>query len=332
MRNNISINNIIHGLIVSGFILLPQQCVAHLRWFVSSEQTSSFLEQWEMIFYVIILGVIGFAILSGFIAYQSHKLPSRLKQHVFFQPWPQLLQWRLLSCFTGITLLFCTVHYEYIAPNINISEQQSVPFMIQAFVSIMLIFPIIPAVSGALILGVVTFSTFTLPLNIWVDYLFEFLGIGFGLLFCSQPKIALFWLRVGFGMQLAILAIHNKFLNPDLGLMFLSVFDWNFPEKLGLEIFSDMAFVFSAGSAELIFGVLIALGISTRFVCACVAFFFILTSCMLGINELMGHIPVIACAMVLVSLNGGLAQMDQLFVNYKRPNRVLSNATTSPIF
>lgn len=74
---------------------------------------------------------------------------------------------------------------------------------------------------------------------------------------------------------------------------------------IGFEDFTDMEFVFSAGIAECTFGLLIFLGISTRFVALNVAFFFLLTGLMLGLHEIVGHSPILAMALVLITLGDG---------------------------
>ena len=76
-------------------------------------------------------------------------------------------------------------------------------------------------------------------------------------------------------------------------------------QMLGFAEYNDLLFVFSAGLSELTFGILILLGIGTRFVILSVSCFFLLTSVLLGLHELVGHVPIVACCLVLFSLGGG---------------------------
>jgi uncharacterized membrane protein YphA (DoxX/SURF4 family) len=78
-------------------------------------------------------------------------------------------------------------------------------------------------------------------------------------------------------------------------------------QALGLDVFDDLLFVFSAGLAELTFGILIFLGVGTRIVLATVAVFFLLTSILLGLHELVGHIPIMVSCLVLLSEGGGFS-------------------------
>ena len=106
------------------------------------------------------------------------------------------------------------------------------------------------------------------------------------------------------GLQLVVLAVHNKLLNPDLGLSFLQLHpEFNFMQLLGISAFEGIHFVLAAGLAETSFGVLLIFNIATRFVATCVLGIFTLTSIVMGLHELLGHLPVLA-AMFVVWLNG----------------------------
>ncbi|MBI4296469.1 MAG: hypothetical protein HY667_05070, partial [Chloroflexi bacterium] len=61
-------------------------------------------------------------------------------------------------------------------------------------------------------------------------------------------------IRIGAGLTLAILALHNKLLFPDMALTFLDEHDYNFMPLLGFTGFTNLHFVFAAGVVELTMG------------------------------------------------------------------------------
>ena len=98
-----------------------------------------------------------------------------------------------------------------------------------------------------------------------------------------------------------VLAVHNKLGDPGLGVAFLAAYPLNFMAGMG---FSDLHFVLAAGVFELAFGGLIAFGIATRFVTAVLSCFFLATLVALAPTELIGHLPLIGAAIVII-LRGG---------------------------
>ena len=117
-------------------------------------------------------------------------------------------------------------------------------------------------------------------------------------------KYALSILRVGTGATLMILGLSEKIMAPELGLNFLSLHSWNFMEKLGLP-FSDYLFTLSAGSVELLFGLVFVLGIVTRLNALAVSIVFLIPLFILGPIELTGHLPHFAAVILLLLFGGG---------------------------
>jgi uncharacterized membrane protein YphA (DoxX/SURF4 family) len=112
-------------------------------------------------------------------------------------------------------------------------------------------------------------------------------------------------IRVGVGLTLVTLALHNKLGNPGLTMAFLEEYPLNFMALLGFEGFTNLHFTFAAGLGELTLGILITLGISTRFVVAKLAVFFIATVIALGPIELLGHAPLVGIAVMLILRGSG---------------------------
>lgn len=111
-------------------------------------------------------------------------------------------------------------------------------------------------------------------------------------------------LRVLVGLNLFILGFSEKILNPELGLAFLSLYDWNFMHYLGIN-FSDYAFVISAGFTEALFGVLFVLGLMTRANALIAGTLFFIPLFILGPAELTGHIPYFVTIGMLFVLGSG---------------------------
>jgi len=115
------------------------------------------------------------------------------------------------------------------------------------------------------------------------------------------------FLRVLTGTALVILAFTEKLLAPEKALSFLADYDVNFMRTLGFD-YSDRLFVLSAGSMELVFGLIMILGFIPRVNTAALAvflissniFFFIQGYGTEGVVEIMGHLPIIASAVLIV--------------------------------
>ncbi len=108
-------------------------------------------------------------------------------------------------------------------------------------------------------------------------------------------------LRVMFGLQLIVLAAHDKILYPETSLAFLARFPFvNFPALAGVPGFTDLHFVTGAGLAEIAFGAMLIGNIATRMVCAILVAIFTLTGLVFGGEELVGHVPIVAAILVLL--------------------------------
>ena len=277
---------------------------AHIRWFVTEPQTSVYFT-WSWLYYLIPVLAVAFGLIS---VYAEKYLTRFYATYAFFRIWPKVNQWRILMLACGVTFIHVSWMSIYIAPNIVIVDSLLWLIWLQAAFGVLLLSGVSFVTAGWVLLSLCAISMVTIPFRVWMDYGFEFAGVALGLLiFTKQPQTALLCLRVALGVQLAVLAVHNKLLNPALGVEFLQHYQWNFMQMMGISQFDDLLFVYAAGIAELTLGVLILIGMSTRVVVLCVSFFFCLTSVLMGVGELMGHIPILACALVLLTLGGGVS-------------------------
>jgi len=120
-----------------------------------------------------------------------------------------------------------------------------------------------------------------------------------------RERLAAHTLRVGLGLQLVVLAAHDKLLDPAVSLAFVNKYSFvNFPALLGLHGFSNLHFVFAAGVAEVTLGTLLVLQIATRLACFSLLGLFTLTGFVFGGTELIGHLPIMAVLAVLLVRGG----------------------------
>jgi hypothetical protein len=111
-------------------------------------------------------------------------------------------------------------------------------------------------------------------------------------------------LRIAFGLQFVVLALHEKLINPGLALAFVDQHSFvNFMPLLGFEGFTNLHFVFGAGLAELTLGLLMAASVATRLACGILAAVFLVTGVMFGPHELVGHLPILG-TLLLVMVRG----------------------------
>lgn len=120
-------------------------------------------------------------------------------------------------------------------------------------------------------------------------------------------------LRILTGCSLVVLGLTEKLLNPQLGEYFVRDYMWNFMARSGIEIFSDQLFVFSAGVMEVVFGIILILGTTTRlnilvvsgFMLASNITFFVTRNYSEALVEIFGHLPIIATAIILIFFGSG---------------------------
>ncbi len=99
------------------------------------------------------------------------------------------------------------------------------------------------------------------------------------------------------GLGIVALGFGEKLWNPELGVAFLRHNDFNFLRGWGV---SDREFVLLAGYVEVTVGALIASGFLVRLVIALAWFPFNLTLPFMGVEELIGHLPVYGVMVVLL--------------------------------
>ena len=117
----------------------------------------------------------------------------------------------------------------------------------------------------------------------------------------DRDALAVAVLRTLFGLQLIVLAAHDKLLEPGVSLAFVDKYSFvNVPALLGASQFTNLHFVFGAGLAEIAFGALLLANVAVRGTCAILLALFTTTGVVFGIEEMVGHLPIIAMLILLM--------------------------------
>ena len=321
---------------------------AHARWFVDDRAIQLHpTVVLDVLYPSIVIGVIAFVL--GALCLEVIGRTAPWLYRLTLQPvvLPHMLGWRILAAVFGITLIANSMTQDFIAPNLVMNEGFvfKALALLQIFVGAMFVAQTRIATASVivLLLPFVCLALYSLPLT--VDYAFELAAVGIGL-FLTAPALAdderrfgwswipgagsgeqsigpipaahaarerqaVMYLRVMFGIQLIVLAAHDKLLQPGVSLAFVDANTFvNFPALLGVPGFTNMHFVFAAGVAEVVCGALLIANIATRMVAMILACMFILTGLAFGLSEMAGHLPIIALLGILIA-HGSEGSVDE---------------------
>lgn len=228
--------------------------------------------------------------------------------------------YRIAEIFTGCTLFSTALANNLIAPHLSLNGSDNFLFLaLEAIVGILLISGIGIQLACGLLLGLMM----SLPFIFNTVSLFEYFNIiGLIVLFFTRHKnninaeaksFSLAVMRICLGIGLVTLGFTEKLLRPDLALDFINHFPgFNFMKSLGFA-FEDRLFVFCAGCAEVLFGLVYILGFVTRINTAVLAVFLVASNSYFlaldrpdaAMKELIGHAPLFAAALLLICFGGG---------------------------
>ncbi|MBI4318552.1 MAG: DoxX family membrane protein [Chloroflexi bacterium] len=251
-------------------------------------------------------------------------------------PWQRFLpvgmEWRLIATLTGIMLIANSTSGVFLAADLRLPEGwlSHLAVIGQVLIGILLLSQISFALAGLLILVMaVPLAILAFPAPMLVDYVLEYASLGAALIFvglsscpdqvaCSITRIdarrfshlPLPIIRIGLGLSLIVLALHNKLADPDIALSFLDKYAFNFVPVFGFGDFSNLHFAFSAGLIELGLGVLLVAGVATRLAAAALFGFFLTTLFLLGLPELVGHLPLFGIALALAYRGSGRYSLE----------------------
>ena len=299
------------------FLSLPIIASAHTRWFAQGE-LEPFVTNEPTVLYLSGCALIAFVILL--IAYIFER--NKILQLNFLQPKSGNAFNRassVLSIITGTFFMIAGTHGYLFSPNLNYGIDIPTTMIASQFlIGLMLVLGIYARL-GALalmflwFLGIAYGGVEALIENAWVLSIATFIFIMgndyYGLSVESLKSIAkrfekyaLPILRIGTGATLLILGFSEKIFQPELGINFLTQYQWNFMQSFG---FSDYLFVLSAGSVEALLGLLLILGLVTRMTAVVIAILFTIPIFIIGPIELAGHLPHFIAVVMLIIFGAG---------------------------
>ena len=134
----------------------------------------------------------------------------------------------------------------------------------------------------------------------------------------DREALAITVLRSLFGLQLIVLSAHDKLLEPGVTLAFVDKYSFvNVPALLGFSQFTNMHFVFGAGLAEITFGMLLLANVAVRGTCVLLLGLFTTTAAVFGIEEMVGHLPIIAMLLLLMLSGSPRNQSESLVARWQ---------------
>ncbi len=295
---------------------------AHVKWFVDEfhHPDVDYDDSFRGVFLSIWLLIALFAVFVCYLIEKHFSFPKeweykiRSKKHIIVS---------IFSIILGLFLIIASFDGFVLSHNIkHIGPLHESILFLQAFLGLMLVIGVYVRLMAFLFIIFGSLLILQNPISaieaIWA------LGAGIFLLIYGRPKFALTKqkglinqailknevyaipvLRFFTGLNLLILGFSEKLLNPNLGILFLREYHWNFMYNLGLKWYSDYFFVLSAGAVEAILGLLLILGMATRFVASIIAFIFMIPIFILGPFELIGHMPHFAIILLLILFGSG---------------------------
>jgi hypothetical protein len=317
--------------------MLPaSSCFAHVKWFVTSE--GKFINTHYTLDSIALLLLSGFT-LYLYLGYMIERAQSRNNEAAqTLNPADHPLYsnsnfiWNTLKFSIAILFFANIIQENFIAPNFLSTASNESQILLQATLLVVLILNV--NLFSFLLACLSVSMLFIYPFESAVDYAIELFAIAISLYFLHKSRtnrnfefkvghirfsgnglnLGLSSLRLGLGIQLVILTIHDKFMHPGLALNFLEQHqNFNFIKLLGYDSFTNLHFVLAAGLAELAFGLLLITNISFRMSLSCILFFFTTSGVILGLEELMGHIPIILIAVILLfSPKSHFFQIDRI--------------------
>lgn len=305
---------LLSGLLFVILINFSQTASAHLKWFAVDDPRIDLREYYSAYSSELIIGGILFFIMIGIAVWINRKLTFEIL------PAPSIKKYivRAFSVLIGLSLLFASYNESILAAHYLVSSRMLVLLQYaQAIVALMLIFNLFPrsAATTLILIYIILASQFGL-LEV-LDYI-NFIGIAAYLILSNSKDelhqtLAVPAIRIFTGATLVVLAFSEKLLNPDLGLRFLTLNNWNFMQSIGITSFTDELFILSAGIVELLIGTLFMLGLLTRintlvllgFMITSNVAFMLQSSNTEAITELAGHMPILAIALILLMSGAG---------------------------
>ena len=298
--------------------LAPLSALAHVRWFVpvgTDLPAMSLPSDWLAV--LLVSGALMF--MASVLVVARMAAQSDALSRIIFSPWNSKhhLEWYLLFLLVNLVFIHNLLEGEFLGPHFFVMpDVMMIGVVLQALVLILSVVSLL--LTGVVLLVIALCGVVGFSLESGIDYSFEVAALGLAYILVSTrinaldricfaryeltrfADLAPTILRLGLGLQLITLAIHNKLYEPAATYFFLTEHPYyNFPQFLGWADFTHLHFALAAGVFEAAFGVMLMLGLATRYVLLVVSFFFISTGIISGLEEVMGHLPIFGVIAVL---------------------------------
>lgn len=300
------------------WLVCATAATAHVRWFVDSNSTVENFQAYSitdlevLIWIAITLVLIGVSVVLDLMLPNVRIVASKTR-HDFIE---------ILRIFTGMSLLLTAYEGAIIAPHLIAYGAFGTKLVfLQAVIGILLIAN--RFVRHAAILLIILHLGLAIQFGILsaLEYIIT-IGIAVFLLINNLPTAALRerfkpysvdTLRIFAGVSLITLGLSEKLLGAIMAESFLAAYPWNFLPALGFDFFTDRLFVLSAGFIEVVFGIILVLGTTTRLNVLALSVVLLSSNILFIIDgnneaalvEFVGHMPVIGVALVLLLLGSG---------------------------
>jgi uncharacterized membrane protein YphA (DoxX/SURF4 family) len=306
---------------------------AHVRWFVDTNVVVedfvaySITDPEVLIWIAISLMIVGASIVL------DTKLPNvRIvgseTRHDFIE---------ILRIFTGMSMLLTAYEGAILAPHlIAYGAFGTKLIFLQAVIGILFIAN--RFVRHAAILLIILHLGLTVQFGVLaaLEYL-SMVGIAIFLLINNLPTLELreqfkpfsvAIMRILVGISLITLGLAEKLFGAIMAESFLAANPWNFLPALGFDFFTDRLFALSAGFTEVIFGIILVLGTTTRLNVLALSVVLLASNILFIIEgnneaalvEFVGHMPIIGVALVLLLLGAGQRWKVRKLIPQRRKN------------
>lgn len=304
---------------------------AHVRWFIPDGTNPDVNLPFDLIALVLTvttLSLFTLAVLFTRVTIVPQSLKVGLTRPIVTShPWLWYFLVLILNCYLAINLL----QGEFLAPNLTLSPQLALYGVIIQAAAIVLMAISVSLTGVAIVITSLALLLF-FPFFIALDYLFEFLFVGLALVFIGPSlnrndyslckslglnknqwrRTAVHLIRIGLGLQLLELGIHNKLMLPGMALAFIEQNEYyNFFPLLNLPQISNLHFVLFVGVSETVIGLLLIANLANRIIYALLLAIFTTTFLLSGWDELVGHMPIFIILFILL-LEAGSSDSEQV--------------------
>ncbi|MEM9359901.1 MAG: DoxX family protein [Pseudomonadota bacterium] len=300
-------------------VLAPESVQAHVRWFVDSDNPGpSKFEPYGLFEPAVLIWMAVALVLIAIAIFLDTKLPvipvadTKVRHDVM----------ELMRILTGMSFLLTAYDGALVAPHLQAHGGFGLVLVfLQAGIGILLLSNHFLHHAALLILILFLGMMIQFGMIRSLEYV-NVVGIALFLLFNYFPSeetrlqlkpYSVDVLRIFTGFSLIMLGFSEKLLGSALGHAFIANYQWNFMPALGFDWFDDRLFVLSAGVMEVVFGIILVLGVVTRLNIFVVAGMMLTSNIVFilqneqdaALKELIGHLPIIATALILLLLGYG---------------------------